>query len=132
MLELQEKDETEVMAYIPHQAGRTPTVLFTTRFDTNYRPNLELPILPEQIQSEILGAENLNSPIRKYPELYSGTYIGQFDTNNKTYETSNGDSDRLKGDYFGILRNNNINLSDDNYVESNVEFDSKNLDRYKH
>jgi len=122
------KDETEIIAYIPHQAGKTPSVLFQSRFDSNYYPGLELPILPAQIQTEILGAENLDSPIRKNPLDYPGTYNGQFDTSNKTYEASNGDKFRYSGEYYGILRNNNIGLSDDSYVEHLSEFDPKYLD----
>ena len=122
------RDETEVMVYIPHQAGRTPSVLFETRFDSNYYPGLTLPILPEQIQTEILGAENLDSPIRKNPGDYPGSYYGQFDTIDKTYESSTGDKFRYSGEYFGITRNNNIGLSDENYIETLEEFDATYLD----
>ena len=122
------KDVTEIMAYIPHQAGLTPTVLFTSRFDSNYYPGLELPILPAQIQTEILGAENLDSPIRKNPSDYPGLFYGQFDNTNKTYESSTGDKLRYSGEYFGINLNNNIGLSDENYVESLENFDSTYLD----
>lgn len=122
------RDETEVMVYLPHQAGRTPTVLFETRFDSNYYPGLSLPILSEQIQTEILGAENLESPIRKNPGDYPGSYYGQFDTMDKTYESSTGDKFRYSGEYFGITRNNNIGLSDEKYIESLEEFDSVYLD----
>lgn len=122
------KDETEILAYIPHQAGSTPSVLFTSKVDTNYYPNVELPILPEQIQTEIRGAEKLESPIRKYPNNFPGLYFGQFDTPNKTYLASDGDKIRYSGEYFGILRNNNIGLSEEDYVELLSEFDDTNLD----
>lgn len=122
------KDETEVTVYIPHQAGSTPTVLFETRSDENYYPGVQLPILPAQIQTEIKGAENLDSPIRQNPGDYPGYYYGQFDTDNKTYMASSGDKIRYSGDYYGIERNNNVGLSDDDYVELMSEFDSLNLD----
>lgn len=122
------KDETEVIAYIPHHAGSTPSILFTSRFDTNYYPGIELPILPEQIQTEILGAEKLESPIRQNPNDYPGLYYGQFDTSNKTYLASDGDKLRYSGDYFGINRNNNIGLSEDDHIELLSEFNEDNLD----
>ncbi|MFW6225619.1 MAG: hypothetical protein ACOC3V_01505, partial [bacterium] len=43
------KDEVEVTAYIPHQAGRTPTIMWKITEDRNYYPGVELPLLPEQI-----------------------------------------------------------------------------------
>jgi hypothetical protein len=122
------KDETEVTAYIPHQAGSTPTVLFETRADQNYYPGLELPILPEQIQTEIKGAENLDSPIRQNPGDYPGYYYGQFDTEGKTYMASSGDKIRYSGDYYGVLRNNNVGISDDDFIFLMSDFDSSNLD----
>jgi len=122
------KDETEVTAYIPHQAGSSPTVLFSTRDDQNYYPGLELPIMPSQIQTEIKGAENLDSPIRQNPGDYPGWYYGQFDTIGKTYMASSGDKIRYSGDYYGVLRNNNVGISDDNFTFLMSEFDSTNLD----
>lgn len=122
------KDEIEVTAYIPHQAGKTPTIMWEIKEDTNYYPGLELPLLPEQIQTEIRGAENLLSPIRQNPGDYPGSYYGQFDTDNKTYEASSGDKIRYSGDYYGILRNNNVGLDQDNYVEILSEFNSNNID----
>lgn len=122
------KDETEVTAYIPHQAGRTPTILWDIKSDTNYYPSLELPLLPIQIRPEIRGAENLISPIRQNPGDYPGSYYGQFDSSNKTYLASNGDKVRYSGDYYGILRNNNVGLSADSYVERLSEFNSDNID----
>jgi len=122
------KDETEVTAYIPHQAGSSPSVLFSTRDDENYYPGMELPIMTEQIQSEIKGAENLDSPIRQNPGDYPGYYYGQFDTVGKTYKASSGDKIRYSGDYYGVLRNNNVGESDDDFVFLMSEFDSTNLD----
>ena len=122
------KDETEVTAYIPHQAGSTPSVLFQTRADQNYYPGVQLPILPAQIQTEIKGAENLDSPIRQNPGNYPGYYYGQFDTVGKTYTASSGDKIRYSGDYYGVLRNNNVGIDDDDFVFLMSDFDSTNLD----
>jgi len=122
------KDEVEVTAYIPHQAGSSPTVLFETRNDENYYPGLELPIMPSQIQTEIKGAENLDSPIRQNPGNYPGWYYGQFDNSNKSYEASSGDKVRYSGDYYGVLRNNNVGVDDDNFTFLMSEFDSTNMD----
>ena len=122
------KDETEVTAYIPHQAGSTPTIMWDITSDTNYYPSLELPLLSSQIQPEIRGAENLQSPIRQNPGDYPGLYFGQFDSENKTYLASTGDKIRYSGDYYGVLRNNNVGLDADNYVEKLSEFNSDYLD----
>lgn len=122
------KDETEVIAYVPHQAGRTPTILFSIEDDTNYYPGLELPILSEEIQPEINGAENYTSPIRQNPSDYPGLYYGQFDTTNKTYYSSAGDKLRYNGDYYGIELNRNIDTSDDDYIEYLSNFNSNNMD----
>lgn len=118
----------EVTAYIPHQAGKTPTVLFGTRSNTNYYPNLEMPILADEIQTEIIGAESLNSPIRTNPQDYPGSYFGQFDTTNNTYLCSNGDNVRYQGDYFGVNLTNNIGLNAENYIEKLTDFNSDNID----
>ena len=122
------KDETEVTAYIPHQAGSTPTVMWDITSDTNYYPSLELPLLSSQIQTEIRGAENLSSPIRQNPADYPGYYFGQFDDSNKTYKTSTGDKIRYSGEYYGVLRNNNTGLDADNYIERLSEFNSDYID----
>jgi len=122
------KNQTEVIAYVPHQAGKTPTILFKINDDTNYYTGLKLPLLSEEIQTEIKGAENYTSPIRQNPSDYPGLYYGQFDSSNKTYETSTGDKVRLKGDYYGIKRNNNTGLQANDYIERLNEFDSTNID----
>lgn len=122
------KDETEVTAYLPHQAGKTPTILFEIDDDTNYYPGLEIPILSEQIQPEISGAENYNSPIRQNPSEYPGLYYGQFDTTNKTYYSSSGDKLRYNGDYYGIDLSSNIGLDDEDYIEYLSIFNSDNID----
>lgn len=119
---------TEVTAFIPHQAGKTPTILFDIHDDTNYKPNLEYPILPSDIQTEILGAENLNHPIRLNPNEYPGSYYGQFDTTDKTYITSNGDLLRKNGDYYGVSLTNNVGLSNEEYFEKLNDFDATNID----
>jgi len=124
------KDETEVTAYIPHQAGSTPTIMWEINSDTNYYPSLELPLLASQIQPEIRGAENLLSPIRQNPGDYPGSYYGQFDDSNKTYTytTSAGDKIRYSGDYYGVLRNNNVGLNTDSYIERLGDFNSDYID----
>ena len=118
----------EVTAYIPHQGGRTPTVLFGTRSNTNYYPNLEIPILADEIQTEIVGAETLNSPIRSNPQNYPGSFFGQFDTQDNTYLCTNGDSVRYQGDYFGVKLTDNAGLSADDYVEKLTDFNSDDID----
>ena len=122
------KDETEVTAYIPHQAGSTPTIMWGITSDTNYYPGLELPLLSSQIQTEIRGAENLTSPIRQNPNEYPGYYFGQFDDSNKTYKGSSGDKMRYSGYYYGITRNNNVGLDADNYIERLSEFNAEKID----
>lgn len=122
------KDETEITAYVPHQAGKTPSILFEIDSDTNYYPGLEMPIMADEIQVEIKGAENLNSPIRQNPSEYPGLYYGQFDTLNKTYTASMGDKLRYSGKYYGIDRNNNVGLSAENYVELLSEFNADKID----
>lgn len=118
----------EVTAYIPHQGGRTPSVLFGIRSNTNYYPNLELPILADEIQRFIIGAESLNSPIRTNPTNYPGSFYGQFDTENNTYLCSNGDNIRYQGDYYGIKLTDNTGLSADDYIEKLTDFNSDNID----
>lgn len=118
----------EVTAYIPHQAGKTPTILFGTRSNTNYYPNLEIPILPDEIQEEIIGAESLNSPIRTDPQNYPGSFYGQFDTEDNTYLCSNGDSLRYQGDYYGVLLTDNGGLNSEDYIEKLSDFNSDNID----
>ncbi|NBU48482.1 MAG: hypothetical protein EBS34_13790, partial [Flavobacteriales bacterium] len=93
---------TEIYAHIPDHTGRTPDILFRIGSDVNYKPNLTVPILPRQYQAEILGAQNFDSPIVSSPQNYPGTYYGQFDTNDFTYETASGDTIRRTGDYFGV------------------------------
>lgn len=93
---------TEVYAHIPDHTGKTPDILFRTKFDVNYKPNMIFPILPSQYQPEIIGAELFSSPIVSTPVNYPGNHYGQFDTEDFTYETASGDSLRRSGEYFGI------------------------------
>ena len=122
---------TEITAQIPHQAGQTPTVLFDIESNLNYYPGLEMPILPVEQQEEIVGAENMNSPIRLNPSEYPGSFYGYFDTEDKTYKCSNGDKLRYKGAYYGVLLNNNIGVDNENYFQNLEEFDSSNIDGLK-
>jgi hypothetical protein len=93
---------TEIYAHIPDHTGQTPDILFRTMLDDNYRPNLTYPIIPSQFQPEIMGAEFFNSPIVSNPQNYPGSYFGQFDTFDFTYENSPGDVLRRTGDYYGV------------------------------
>jgi len=98
---------TEVYAHIPDHTGQTPDILFRTKYDSNYKPNEVFPILPSQYQPEIIGAANdgvlnFSSPIVSSPTNYPGSYYGQFDTEDFTYETATGDYLRRSGDYYGI------------------------------
>lgn len=93
----------EVWAHVPAHTGQTPDVLFRTRVDRNYKPNMLFPILPAQYQPEILGAELANSPIVSNPQNYPGNFYAQFDSQFEyTYRTSDGDSIRRSGEYFGV------------------------------
>jgi hypothetical protein len=124
----QQENFTEFSAMIPAHAGMSPSILFKTNSNSNFYPGLELPILDEQIQDEIIGAENLSSPIRTDPSNYPGSYFGYYDTYDKTYKTSTGDPVRYGGEYYGVMRLNNVGLSADDYVENLEEFQSKDID----
>lgn len=93
---------TSIYAHIPAHTGQTPDILFRTKTDVNYKPNLIFPILPSQIQPEIVGAEIFTNPIVNTPQNYPGGYYGQFDTEYFNYEVASGDSIRRSGDYYGI------------------------------
>ena len=118
----------EITAYVPHHVGQSPTVLFGTRDNTNYYPNLELPILAAETQDAIYGAESLNNPIVTNPNDYPGSWYGQFDTADQTYLCSNGDRLRYQGEYYGILLTNNTGLNGDGYIEKLTDFNSDNID----
>ncbi len=108
---------TEVYAHIPDHTGMTPDVLFRTMYDENYRPNLSFPIVPAQSQPEILGAENFTSPIVSYPQNYPGSYFGQFDTLDFTYETSPGDILRRSGNYYGVTGDINNTVVNPDFLD---------------
>jgi hypothetical protein len=115
---------TEVYAHIPDHTGRTPDILFRTKFDVNYKPNMTFPILPSQYQPEIIGAELFSSPIVSTPVNYPGNHYGQFDTEDFTYETASGDSLRRSGDYFGISGDINIPVVNGSTVDGlTLDFD---------
>lgn len=119
------KSYTEVVAHIGDHQGRTPDILFRTKADENYKPNLEYPILPSQYQPEILGAENFSSPIRNKPQNYPGSYFGYFDAPNSVYETSSGDSLRRSGSYYGIKGDiNNVIIDTDELDGMTLDFET--------
>ena len=116
---------TEVYAHIPDHTGQTPDVLFRTKSDKNYKPNLVFPILAQQYQPEIVGAELFNSPIVNTPQNYPGGYFGQFDTEDFTYELSIGDSVRRSGDYYGVFGDiNNKIINSQNIDGLTLDFDT--------
>jgi hypothetical protein len=112
---------TEVYANIPDYVGQTPDILFRTTYDNNYLPGYSYPILPSQYQAEIVGAEIFSNPIVSSPQNYPGSYYGQFDTQDYTYTTKNGDSLRRTGDYFGI--NGDITNTTLSYDIDGISFD---------
>ena len=114
---------TEVYAHIPDHTGRTPDILFRTMTDVNYKANMSFPVLPSQYQPEILGAEFFTSPIVSNPQNYPGSYYGQFDTPDYTYESSTGDAIRRTGDYFGVTGDiNNPVIDPSNLDGINLDF----------
>ena len=96
------KSYTEVYAHVPDHTGKTPDILFRTSIDQNYKPGLIFPIIPNQYQPEIIGAELFSSPIVNDPNSYPGSYYGQFDSPDFTYLVENGDSIRRSGNYYGV------------------------------
>ena len=116
---------TEIYAHIPDNTGQTPDILFRTKVDNNYKPNLEFPILASQYQEEILGAELFNSPIVANPTNYPGSYYAQYDTQNTTYQTVAGDYLRRSGDYFGINGDTNTSVVCGNTIDGiGLDFNS--------
>lgn len=93
---------TSVYAHIPAHTGQTPTVLFRTEVDENYKPGMTFPIIPSQNQAEIIGAESFNSPLVSSPQNYPGGYFAQYDNDYFQYTTSTGDEVRRTGEYYGV------------------------------
>jgi hypothetical protein len=117
---------TEVYAHIPDHTGQTPDILFRTIADRNYKPGLEFPIIPSQYQPEIIGAENFTSPIVSNPTEYPGSYYGQFDTTDFTYECESGDTLRRSGRYYGVLGDVNDPIFDGSTIDGIVvDFDTQ-------
>ena len=115
---------TEVWAHIPDNTGQTPDVLFRTGFNDNYLPNMTYPILPSQVQPEIIGAELFNNPIVNTPQNYPGSYFAQYDNIDYTYETASGDQLRRSGDYYGISGDINNPVVDSKNIDGlNLDFD---------
>lgn len=116
---------TEVYANIPDHTGKTPDVLFRTKVDVNYKPNMTFPILPSQFQPEIFGAENFNSPIVNNQQNYPGSYFGQFDNADFTYRTETGDDLRRSGNYYGVSGDvNNPVITPDTLDGLTLDFDT--------
>jgi len=124
---------TEVYANIPDHTGQTPDILFRTKPDDNYRPNLIFPIIPAQYQPEIMGAELFSSPIVSEPANYPGSYYGQFDTIDFTYTVEPGDSLRRSGRFYGVTGDINqpsfdgstidgvtVDFNTDHYAKMNI------------
>ena len=138
------KAYTEVFAHVPDHTGRTPDILFRTLEDVNYKSGLIFPIIPNQYQPEIIGAELFSSPIVSNPQNYPGGYYGDFDTEDFTYEIQNGDSIRRSGDFYGVNGDINtpiingstvdgiiIDFDTDHYVKMNIEFNNiSNFDQF--
>lgn len=119
---------TEVYAHIPDHTGQTPDILFRTMYDINYKPNLSFPIIPSQYQTEIMGAgegQGFSSPIVSSPLNYPGSYLGQFDTLDWTYETAGGDSIRRSGSYYGVTGDTNTPVVNGNTIDGiTMDFNS--------
>ena len=119
---------TEVYAHIPDHTGQTPDILFRTMYDINYKPNLSFPIIPSQYQAEIMGAgenQGFSSPIVNSPLNYPGSYLGQFDTLDWTYETAGGDSIRRSGAYYGVSGDTNTPIVNGNTIDGiTMDFNS--------
>lgn len=119
------KAYTEVYAHVPDHTGQTPDILFRTIEDVNYKPGMVFPIIPNQYQPEIIGAELFSSPIVSNPQNYPGSYYGQFDTEDYTYELSNGDSLRRSGDYYGVTGDINVPVVNGSTVDGLIlDFDT--------
>lgn len=115
----------EIFAHVPQHTGMTPDILFRTKADNNYKPNGIFPILPSEIQPEIVGAEIFTNPIVSTPQNYPGGYWGQFDTEYYEYETSTGDLLRRSGEYYGIDGDiDNPVVIPDNIDGISLDFDS--------
>lgn len=115
---------TEVYAHVPDHTGQTPDILFRTMTDVNYKPNLTFPIIASQYQPEIMGAESFNCPIVSTPLNYPGSYFGQFDTIDFSYNTASGDELRRSSDYFGVSGNLNTPIIDGSKIDGiTIDFD---------
>jgi hypothetical protein len=115
---------TEVYAHVPDHTGQTPDILFRTMTDVNYKPNLTFPIIASQYQPEIMGAESFNCPIVSTPLNYPGSYFGQFDTVDFSYDTASGDELRRSSDYFGVSGNLNSPIIDGSKIDGiTMDFD---------
>lgn len=123
-IETSTKTSTEIYAHIPLEAGITPDILFRITDDDNYKPGVTFPILANEEQWEISGAENAISPIIINNSDYPGDWWGHFD-GNRTYYTQSGDTLRRSGYYYGIYANDN---SAPNITYAYPNFDSIYID----
>jgi|688.fasta_scaffold22538_2 hypothetical protein len=116
---------TEVYAHVPDHTGQTPDILFRTIADINYKPGMIFPIIPSQYQPEIIGAELFSSPIVSNPTQYPGSYYGQFDTIDFTYECESGDTLRRSGKYYGVSGDINAPVIDGSTLDGvTVDFNT--------
>jgi hypothetical protein len=81
--------------------------------DVNYKPNLTFPIIPSQYQPEI--RQNLFYSIVNTPLNYPGSYFGQFDTVDFSYDTASGDDRR--SNIFGVSGNVNSPVVDGSTID---------------
>lgn len=107
-VQLPDKSYSETFAYISHQHGKIPYALWNIKADNNYKPNLQFPILANEIQIEIQGGENVNNPLLTNSSLYPGSVFAQYDTA-QYYNTKSGNVNKRNGLYYGISATSNIN-----------------------
>ena len=71
-----------------------------------------------------MGSEIFTSPIVSSPAEYPGSYFGQFDTPDFTYETATGDSIRRSGSYYGVSGDINNPVVNGSTIDGiNLDFD---------
>jgi hypothetical protein len=69
--------------------------------------------------------QGFSSPIVSSPLNYPGSYLGQFDTLDWTYETAGGDSIRRSGSYYGVTGDTNTPVVNGNTIDGiTMDFNS--------